>query len=123
MRQGAVDDDVVDALALAFGREDLRIEHQPPEVRVHGLLHVPFCIALELDGVGIRYRDLEAGAAGQDQKTGHAGHNADGAKILHHFRDRRHGENHCRSSYLAMYGVVHRHFVTRIIAAHFEPGA
>jgi hypothetical protein len=94
MRQRAVDDDVIDTLALAFRRKNLGIKHETPEECVHGLLQISLGMALGLDGIGIRYRDLEAGTAGQDKKARHARGNTRGAEIFCYSGDYRCDENH-----------------------------
>lgn len=81
MRQGMVDHDIVDTLAVAFGGKNLRVEHQPPKIRVHGFFLVSRSLPFRLDRVGIRHADLKTGTAGQEKKT-YAGSGAPGAKFL-----------------------------------------
>ena len=104
MCEGAVDYDIVDALAVTFCREHLGIKHQTPEEGVHGLLQISFGMALGFDGVGIRNSDLKAGTAGQNQKTCHARGNTDGAGFFCYYGDYRRGRNHCRVP--AAFGIV-----------------
>ena len=94
MRQRAVDDDVIDALTLAFRGKNLGIKHQTPEEGVHGFFQIALGMTLGLDWIGIRYRDLEAGAAGQDQKARHARGKACGTEVFHYSGDYRCDEHH-----------------------------
>jgi hypothetical protein len=104
MCESAVDNDIVDALAIAFCREHLGIKHQAPQEGVHGLLQISFRVAPGFDGVGIRNSDVKAGTAGQNQKTRHARGNTHDADSFCYYGDYRRGRNHCRAP--AAFGTV-----------------
>lgn len=72
MRQRPIDDNVVDALAVAFRGKNLRVQHQSPKIRMHRFLLIFGRLTLGLDGIGIRHRYLKACATWQDKEARHA---------------------------------------------------
>jgi len=73
MREGAMDDDVVYPLAVAFYGKNLGIEYQPPEEGMHCLLLIFGNLIPEMYGIGVRHSDLEVCAARESKDYGCAG--------------------------------------------------
>ena len=100
-----MDYNVIDALAVAFGRKSLGVQQQPPEEGVHGFLLILRNLIFNLDGIGIRDRNLKIGAACQDKKASQANSHTRGMEIFCYFPDFLQSRNHHRFPYRVICGA------------------